>query len=62
MENFILYAILDWISKANSTTAKPGKTDNGVNYHITKSSEQMVIIHTTEGKLTVDDYVIHFEM
>lgn len=62
VENFILYAILDWISKANSTTAKRGKTDNGVNYHIRRNSDQMVIVHTTEGMLTVDDYVIHFEV
>ncbi|UJL46719.1 TIGR02677 family protein [Virgibacillus sp. NKC19-16] len=62
IENFILYAILDWISKANSTTEKRGKTDNGVNYHIAKNSDQMVSVHTTEGTLTVDDYVIHFEV
>ncbi|MCJ7843347.1 TIGR02677 family protein [Lederbergia sp. NSJ-179] len=62
IENFILYAILNWISKANSTNTKHGRTDNGVKYSIEKHSDQMVTVHTTEGILTMDDYVISFEV
>lgn len=62
IENFILYAILDWISKANSTDTNRGKTDNGVDYRIAKNSDQLVTVNTTEGMLTVDDYVINFEV
>lgn len=62
IENFILYAILNWLSKANASKTNHGKTDNGVNFHIAKNSDQMVTVHTTEGMLTVDDYVINFEV
>ena len=60
VERFILYAILDWISQANATHTKSGKTDNGVTYQIAKNSDQKVTLHTTEGMLTMDDYVIYF--
>lgn len=62
IESFILYAILNWISKANSTKSKRGSTDNGINYRIQKNSDQLITVQTTEGILTMDDYVIHFEV
>jgi uncharacterized protein (TIGR02677 family) len=62
IEHFILDAILNWISRANATKHKRGKTDNGVTYQITKNSDKTVTIHTVEGMLTIDDYVIHFEV
>lgn len=62
IENFILYAILDWVSKANATSTKSGKTDNGVKYRIAKKSDRIVTLHTTEGMLAMDDYIIHFEV
>lgn len=62
IESFILYAILNWISKANSAKSKRGSTDNGINYRIQKNSDQLITVQTTEGILTMDDYVIHFEV
>jgi uncharacterized protein (TIGR02677 family) len=62
VESFILYAILDWISKANSMESKQSQTDNGVNYKLLKNSEALVTVQTTEGKLTMDDYMIQFEV
>ncbi|MEW9674903.1 TIGR02677 family protein [Lentibacillus sp. L22] len=62
VESFILHAILEWISKANSTKTKRGKTDNGVKYYIKRNSNQLITVQTTEGTLTMDDYVINFEV
>lgn len=62
IEQFILYAVLNWISRANAADKKQGKTDNGVSYSIEKRSEQLIPVHTTEGVLTMDDYVIDFEV
>lgn len=62
IESFILYAILNWISKANSNQTKRASTDNGVQYKVEKNSDQLITVQTTEGMLTTDDYVIHFEV
>ncbi|MBR3120416.1 TIGR02677 family protein [Oceanobacillus profundus] len=62
IDSFILDAILNWISKANSTKSKTGKTDNGVTYAVEKHSDRFITVKSTEGMLTMDDYVIHFEV
>ncbi|MFD1064787.1 TIGR02677 family protein [Oceanobacillus locisalsi] len=62
VEGFILDAILNWISKANAVKDRREKTDNGVTYHIEKKTNQLITIQSTEGVLTMDDYVIEFEV
>lgn len=62
VEHFILDAILNWISRANAVPNKKGKADNGVTYHIKKDSDDLVTINTSDGKLTLDDYIIEFEV
>lgn len=62
VEGFILDAILNWISKANAVQERTEKTDNGVTYHVEKNSNQLITVCSTEGILTMDDYVIEFEV
>ncbi|WP_158318809.1 TIGR02677 family protein [Robertmurraya kyonggiensis] len=62
VEPFMRSNILQWIQYCNGRKEMKGKTEQGVNYRISKKSASSIKMHCVDGTLEMPDYVFEFEV